>query len=199
MEEKGSYKTISNIASGLYKEKGSKFMGFVHPATTIDEAKKIIADYKQKHHNARHHCFAYIIGTEYQHERAYDDGEPQHSGGSPILGQIKSFELTNTLLIVVRYFGGTKLGVSNLTNAYKQAAGNTLQNAKITEQNIQEYFTLQCPHNQIQIFYRIASIIPINIINQDLSEEAILTISVPKKNVKKFINKIQQTPINIKE
>lgn len=125
--------TIGSPTESLYKEKGSKFLGFAYPVVTEDEVKSLLDDLKKKYHDARHHCYAYIIGLREQTYRANDDGEPNHSAGDPILGQIRSVELTNCLVVVVRYFGGTKLGVSGLINAYKTAAEAALSKARVVK------------------------------------------------------------------
>lgn len=125
------YYTVKAISEGFYKEKGSKFLGFAHPVNSKDEIKLVLDDYKKQYYDARHVCFAYALGFKGEDTRAYDDGEPGHSAGDPILGQINSFELTNVLIIVIRYFGGTKLGVGGLVTAYKTAAEEALKNAII--------------------------------------------------------------------
>ncbi len=126
-----SYKTISGIVEGSYKEKGSKFLSFAYPVDSLDEVGKHIDALKRKYYDARHHCYAYMLGMGEQDFRANDDGEPTHSAGDPILGQIRSYELTNVLVVVVRYFGGIKLGVGGLINAYKTATSNALKSAHI--------------------------------------------------------------------
>lgn len=123
--------TIDSPATSLYKEKGSKFIGCAMPVTTEEEVKEALVELKKEYHDARHHCYAYILGRDADQWRANDDGEPSHSAGDPILGQIKSHHLTNVLVVVVRYFGGTKLGVSGLINAYKTASSDALGEAKM--------------------------------------------------------------------
>ncbi len=122
-----NYYTILSKEEGLYKEKGSKFLAFAYPVTSEEEVKEIQEDLRKQYYDARHHCFAWVIGMDNQHWRANDDGEPAHSAGDPILGQIKSFNLTNVLVVVIRYFGGTKLGVGGLINAYKSASEAALK------------------------------------------------------------------------
>lgn len=126
MEEVFFY-TVNEPSSGEYKEKGSKFLGFSHPVSSKEEVKIILSDYRKKYFDARHVCFAYVLGIEGDETRSYDDGEPNHSAGDPILGQIRSFDLTNVLIVVIRYFGGTKLGMGGLIGAYKTAAGESLR------------------------------------------------------------------------
>ncbi|MEQ9007162.1 MAG: YigZ family protein, partial [Ekhidna sp.] len=115
------YHTIKEKSEGLYKEKGSKYLAFAYPVKSEVEIKEIQESLRKEYYDARHHCFAWVLGMDDQSYRANDDGEPAHSAGDPILGQIRSFELTNVLVVVIRYFGGTKLGVGGLINAYKTA------------------------------------------------------------------------------
>lgn len=127
------YKTVADISEGVYKEKMSKFLSFAIPINTIEEAKEWIEIYSKKYFDARHVCWAYMIGPERNIFRANDNGEPSGTAGKPILGQINSFELTNVLIIVVRYFGGIKLGTSGLIVAYRQAAADAIENNSIIE------------------------------------------------------------------
>ncbi|MFY0686963.1 MAG: YigZ family protein [Cyclobacteriaceae bacterium] len=124
-----NFKTIEESVEGFYKEKGSKFYAHAFPVESLEEVRTRLNELRKQYYDARHHCFAYILGMKQQSVRANDDGEPNHSAGDPILGQIKSFELTNTLVVVVRYFGGTKLGVGGLVHAYKTAAQDALSKA----------------------------------------------------------------------
>ncbi|MDX5436599.1 MAG: YigZ family protein [Pontibacter sp.] len=130
-----TYRTIEAPTEGLYKEKGSKFIALAYPAYTEDEVKDILAEVKKKYYDARHHCYAYVLGADKSRYRANDDGEPNHSAGDPILGQIRSADLSNVLVIVVRYFVGTKLGVSGLITAYKAATADALAQATIIEKH----------------------------------------------------------------
>ena len=142
-----SYKTIKSVSEGIYKEKGSKFIAFAYPVFQEEEIKAIIEKTRKAHHNARHHCFAYILGSEGDTWRVNDDGEPSGTGGRPILGQIRSRNLTNILIVVSRYFGGSLLGVSGLTNAYKSAAMSALDNAEIIDRIIQEFYEIEFPYS----------------------------------------------------
>lgn len=137
MEYTDTYKTIGAPCEGLYKEKGSKFIAFAFPVSNEQQIKEITTHLKKEHHSARHHCFAWQLGTDHQLSRFNDDGEPSGTGGRPIFGQIQHHNLTNILVIVVRYFGGILLGTSGLTNAYKQAASDALSNALIVEKIIE--------------------------------------------------------------
>src|SRR5687767_7228782 len=141
-----SYRTIQQPSEGSYKEKGSKFLGFAYPVQAEQDVKQKIAELKKEYFDARHHCYAYIIGADKMKYRAFDDGEPNHSAGDPILGQIRSKNLTNVLVVVVRYFGGVKLGVGGLISAYKMAAENALNNALVAEKDVTKAIALNYPY-----------------------------------------------------
>jgi uncharacterized YigZ family protein len=143
--ESDSYKTISSTSQGIYKEKGSRFIALAYPVSDQKEIKPIIDTLRKEHHEARHHCFAYMLGKERAIWRVNDDGEPSGTAGRPILGQINSAELTNILIVVIRYFGGTLLGVSGLINAYKSAAAMAIENAEIIELTLQEFYEISYP------------------------------------------------------
>ena len=128
-----AYRTIAHPAEGLYKEKGSKFIALAYPVHSEDEIKDTLTELRKQYYDARHHCYAYSLGADKSRYRANDDGEPNHSAGDPILGQIRSADLSNILVVVIRYFGGTKLGVSGLINAYKTATADALANAEVLE------------------------------------------------------------------
>ncbi len=127
------YKTIVNPSEGLYKDKGSKFISLSFPVSNLVQVESILGEVRNKYHDARHHCYAYILGIKEQSYKANDDGEPNHAAGDPILGQIRAFEMTNVLVVVVRYFGGIKLGVGGLVTAYKTAAEVALVSAQTKE------------------------------------------------------------------
>ena len=150
-----TYKTITSSSKGIYKEKGSRFISFAVPVSSQEEIKPIIDKIKKEHHEARHHCYAYMIGHERIIWRVNDDGEPSGTAGRPILGQINSFGLTNIIIIVSRYFGGTLLGVSGLINAYRSAAISAIQNAELTERTILEYFEITYPYISMNDVMRI--------------------------------------------
>ena len=137
MEFTDTYKTINTPTEGLYKEKGSKFIAYAFPVSTEYQIKEITAKLKKEHHSARHHCFAWRLGANHQLFRLNDDGEPSGTGGRPIFSQIQQHDLTDILIIVVRYFGGILLGTSGLTNAYKQAASEALKNGIIIEKIVE--------------------------------------------------------------
>lgn len=138
-----TYKTISNPSEGLFKDKGSKFIAYAYPVTSEEQIREIVQTIKKEHHSARHHCYAWRLGHEKLLFRANDDGEPSSTAGKPILGQIQSFELTNILIVVVRYFGGTLLGVSGLINAYRNAAIDAIDQAEIVEKLVEKQLLIE--------------------------------------------------------
>lgn len=144
--ESDNYKTIKSPSAGIYKEKGSRFIAYACQIRNPEEIKPIIDTIRKEHREARHHCFAYMIGKERTIWRANDDGEPSGTAGRPILGQINSAGLTNILIVVSRYFGGTLLGVSGLINAYKSAAASAIENAEIITRTVLEYYEISYPY-----------------------------------------------------
>lgn len=137
-----SYLTIEKPAEGKYKDKGSKFLAYAFPVDSEDEIKNHLQTLKKEHHAARHHCYAWCLGAEKKHFRTNDDGEPSSTAGKPIIGQINKHNLTNILIVVVRYFGGTLLGVSGLINAYRKAASDAINNATVTEKLVEIKFSV---------------------------------------------------------
>lgn len=138
-----TFKTIEKPSEGLFKDKGSRFISYAFPVNSEDQIKDIIQSIKKEHHSARHHCYAWRLGAEKLLFRANDDGEPSSSAGKPILGQIQSYDLTNILIVVVRYFGGTLLGVSGLINAYRNAALDAIIHAEITEKLVEKFMVIE--------------------------------------------------------
>lgn len=150
-----TYKTITSSSQGIYKDKGSRFISIAIPVSDQEEIKPIIEKIKKEHHEARHHCYAYMIGHERLVWRVNDDGEPSGTAGRPILGQINSYGLTNIIIVVSRYFGGTLLGVSGLINAYRSAAASAIENAGIIEKTLQEYYEITYPYISMNDVMRI--------------------------------------------
>ncbi|MDR2887919.1 MAG: YigZ family protein [Bacteroidales bacterium] len=144
-----SYKTVKAPSQGLYKDKGSRFISFAYPVSEQESVKPIIDGLKKKYHDARHHCYAYMIGYMRQEWRVNDDGEPSGTAGKPILGQINSAGLTNILIAVVRYFGGTLLGTSGLINAYKCAAADAINAAAVIDFFVKDYYRLTFPYESL--------------------------------------------------
>lgn len=192
--EKDSYKTILKPSEeALYKEKGSKFIGYAFPITSEDEVKEHLETLRKQHHSARHWCYAWQLGKSYEHYRANDDGEPSNSAGMPIYGQLQSFDVTNTLVVVVRYFGGTKLGVGGLIQAYKIAAQMALEECKIVERTIDVNFILKFEYPELNLVMRILKDEEINIVNQKMELNCEFEISVRKKEAKRIFDLFENT------
>ncbi|MBI9067768.1 MAG: YigZ family protein [Salinivirgaceae bacterium] len=143
MEIIDKYKTIERESKGGYKDKGSKFFAFAYPVTTEEEVKEIQKGLRKKYYDARHHVYAFRLGADHKTYRCSDDGEPSNSSGPPILGQLQSYDLTNILIVVIRYFGGTKLGIPGLINAYRTAAADAIENNTIIEKFEEDIFTIE--------------------------------------------------------
>lgn len=184
MEEgKDTYKTIEKPSPEvLFKEKGSKFFGYVFPVISEEEIKELMVKLKKEHFNARHFCYAWQLGKNYETHRTNDDGEPSNSAGMPIYGQLQSFDVTNILVVVVRYFGGTKLGVGGLVQAYKTTAQLALEASKILEKTIDETFYLKFQYPEMNAVMRIIKEENISITNQKMELDCEIEISVRRKN-----------------
>jgi uncharacterized YigZ family protein len=187
-----SYKTIESNSEGIYKDKGSKFLSFAIPINSLDESKQILQKFKKEHWNARHICYAYVFGQNRSEFRSFDDGEPSNTAGKPILGQINSFNLTNIIIIVVRYFGGVLLGTSGLITAYKEASLDAIKNATIIEKSIQHTILLRFSYVNLNETMKIIKEYKIEIINQTLDNECSLTIIIEKAYYQKIISLFQK-------
>jgi uncharacterized YigZ family protein len=181
--EKDTYKTLDAPSEEvLFKEKNSKFFGLAFPVTNEEKVKNILTEIKKAHFSARHWCYAYQIGTEKTQYRANDDGEPNNSAGMPIYGQIQSFDVTNVLVVVVRYFGGVKLGVGGLISAYKTAAQMALENATIIERTIDKHFLIHFDYKNMNKVMRIIKEKNLDIVNQKMELSCEIEIKTRKKN-----------------
>lgn len=187
--ENDLYKTIDFPSEEvLLKEKNSKFFGYAIPVTSEEEIKEILERLRKEHFSARHWCYAYQIGTEKIQYRANDDGEPNNSAGMPIYGQIQSFEVTNVLVVVVRYFGGVKLGVGGLISAYKIAAQMALENSEIVERTIDKHFIISFGYTNMNKVMRIIKEKNLQIISQKMEMDCEIEISIRKKNVQNLLD-----------
>ncbi|MFT4801150.1 MAG: putative YigZ family protein [Flavobacteriaceae bacterium] len=188
------YKTITQPSKeGLFKDRGSKFYGYAFPVSNEEEVKEKIELLKKQHYNARHWCYAWQLGKEYDHYRANDDGEPSNSAGMPIYGQLQSFNVTNILVVVVRYFGGTKLGVGGLIQAYKTGAKLALEKSVIIEKTINEEFLINFEYPEMNTVMRIIKDENILIINQKMELNCEFIISIRKKDAKKVFDIFDNT------
>ena len=187
--ENDIYKTIALPSEEvLFKEKNSKFFGYAFPVTTEEEVKEILEKLRKDHFSARHWCYAYQIGIDKIQYRANDDGEPNNSAGMPIYGQIQSFEVTNVLLVVVRYFGGVKLGVGGLISAYKTTAQMALENAEIIEKTINIHFLISFGYANLNKVMRIIKEKNLQIIAQKMEMDCEIEITIRKKNVQNLLD-----------
>lgn len=178
MKAEDTYLILSGDSEGFYKEKGSKFLAFAYAVDNEDEVKEKLFELKKKYYDARHFCYAYVLGKQSQKYRANDDGEPGHTAGDPILGQIRSRDLTNTLVVVVRYFGGTKLGVSGLINAYKSAASDSLTNNSVLEKLMTLEFKIQFGYDQLNNVMRLVKDFDLQIVAQTMENSCEMTLGV---------------------
>ena len=187
-----TYKTISAPAEGLYKEKGSKFLAFAYPVRTIDEVKAHLEQLRKDYFDARHHCYAYILGPRKDAFRANDDGEPSGTGGRPIHGQLLSADLTDTLIVVVRYFGGILLGASGLANAYKTAARDAIDHATIIEKTIDCRYRLGFAYETMNDVMRILKDYDLKPENSNYNLDCTLEVSVRQSLSVRFYDDVAE-------
>ncbi|MCX7547452.1 YigZ family protein [Xanthomarina sp. F1114] len=203
MNKKDTYKTLTKASNEvLFKDKNSKFFGYAYPAINEDQVKEHLETLKKQHHSARHWCYAYQFGTTESNLqfRANDDGEPNNSAGMPIYGQIQSFDVTNVLIVVVRYFGGVKLGVGGLINAYKTTAQMALENSRIVTRTINKHFEISFDYKNMNKVMRLIKENNLKIVNQILELDCKIEISVRLKDAQKAFESFQSIfEVEIKE
>jgi len=188
-----TYKTISNtIGEGYYTEKRSKFLAFAHHVETVDEVKSILAAYRKQYYDARHVCYAYMLGPERNDFRANDDGEPSSTAGKPILGQINSAELTDILIVVIRYYGGVNLGTGGLIVAYKTAAAEAIAHAQIEERQVEELITYTFTYPMMNDVMRIVKEMNPRIISQTFDNTCELKMSIRKSEAEQLRNRLKK-------
>lgn len=185
-----TYRTIKGPSEGLYKEKGSKFLAFAYPVRSIEEVKSHLDKLRKDYFDARHHCYAYILGATKEAWRANDDGEPSGTGGRPIYGQLLSADLTDTLIVVVRYFGGILLGASGLANAYKVAARDAIEHAEIIEKTIDIRYRLHFEYALMNDVMRIIKEFGLTPQNQDFNLDCRLDVEVRQSQSVRFYDAI---------
>ena len=173
-----TYKTISSTAEGYYTEKRSKFLAFAHHVESVDDVKQIVARYRKQYYDARHVCYAYMLGAERLDYRANDDGEPSSTAGRPILGQINSNSLTDVLIVVVRYYGGVNLGTSGLIVAYREAAADAIAHAKIEERQVEEIVEYEFPYAMMNQVMRVVKEMNPRIVSQTFDNTCLLRLSI---------------------
>ena len=187
-----TYKTIIAPTEGIYKEKGSKFLSFAMPVNNSDEVKELVKNYRKEYYDSRHVCYAYMLGAERKEWRANDDGEPSGTAGRPILGQINSRELTNILVVVVRYFGGILLGTGGLVVAYKEAVADALNQAEIIERTVDETISINFDYVLMNDVMRVIKDTNAQIISQTFDNICSMQLSIRKQDVKLLIKKLEK-------
>ena len=174
------YRTIANESEGYYTEKRSKFLAFAHPVSTVEQVKELIARYRKKYYDARHVCYAYMLGAERKDFRANDDGEPSSTAGKPILGQINSNELTDILIVVVRYYGGVNLGTSGLIVAYREAAADAIAHATVETRQVEDTVRYSFSYPRMNDVMRIVKDMSPRIISQTYGNTCEIVLAIRK-------------------
>jgi uncharacterized YigZ family protein len=192
--DKSFFYTIEKPAAAEFKDRGSKFLAFAYPVTAADEFKKYLQELKKEHPKAVHHCFAYRIGTDGNNFRVSDDGEPSGSAGRPILGQIDSKEITNTAIIVVRYFGGTLLGVPGLINAYKTVAALVLQVTPVVQKQVEIIYSIQFDYTRMNDVMMLLRQYGCTIISQETQLFCVITSGIPSNRLTEVLYKLKDMP-----
>jgi uncharacterized YigZ family protein len=187
-----TFKTIKSIAKSIFTEKRSKFLAFAIPVESVEEVKTIVADYQKEYYDARHVCYACMLGAERLDFRANDNGEPSGTAGKPILGQINSNELTNILVIVVRYFGGIKLGTSGLIVAYRQAAADAIAEAEIIEKTVDEEISFMFEYPFLNDVMRIVKEENPQIVSQGYDSDCMMTLRIRKGMICKLKSRLEK-------
>lgn len=195
-----TYKTIIAPTEGIYKEKGSKFLSFAIPVSSADEVKEIVKNYRKEYYDSRHVCYAYMLGADRKEFRANDDGEPSGTAGRPILGQINSRELTNILVIVVRYFGGILLGTGGLVVAYKEATTDALDQAEVIEKTVDETIAILFDYVLMNEVMRVIKDTNAQILNQSFEDQCAMQLSIRKQDAALLSSKLAKIyGLHIKE
>jgi len=185
-----AFRTIEGPATGQYKEKGSRFLAFAYPVETEEEIRTHLERLQKEYFDARHHCYAWMLGPDQQRFRANDAGEPNHSAGDPILGQIRSRNLTNVLVVVVRYFGGVKLGVGGLITAYRTAADDALSNAVIVEREVRDTVVITYDYEATPEVMRLVRDFNLSIVNQTFDQRCSLSATYSLRVKDELFNKL---------
>ena len=184
------YKTLKTEGEGYYTEKRSKFLAFAHHVTSVEEIKDILAGYRKKYYDARHVCYAYMLGPERTEFRANDDGEPSSTAGKPILGQINSNELTDILIVVVRYYGGVNLGTSGLIVAYREAAADAIAHSEIETRQVEETVTYSFAYPMMNDVMRIVKEMQPSIVSQTYDNTCEIQLSIRKSEAEMLRSKL---------
>lgn len=198
-EIKDSYQSIQSPSEGEYKEKGSKFLAYAYPTLSIEEVEYYLEEVKSLHPKARHHCYAYRIGIDGEPFRANDDGEPSGTAGKPILGQLKSYEVSDVCVIVVRYFGGTKLGASGLIHAYKESASQALSSADIITKIIAFTYRLTFDYDEMGHIMNVVKNLGLTITNKVFEAQPYIDIEIRKSIASQALRKLKANLLKISE
>ena len=186
------FKTIKTGGEGYYSDKRSKFLAFAHHVSSVDEIKDLLAGYRKKYYDARHVCYAYMLGPERLEFRANDDGEPSSTAGKPILGQINSNELTDILIVVVRYYGGVNLGTSGLIVAYREAAADAIAHSEIETRQVEEIITYNFPYPMMNDVMRIVKDMQPRIVSQTYDNTCEIKLSIRKSEAEQLKNRLNK-------
>lgn len=192
MQTEDTYKTIVGQSEAAIRERSSKFLALAYHVTTAEQVKEIMDGLRKKFYDATHHCYAYRLGPKGEEFRANDDGEPSGTAGKPILGQLLSNSLTNCLIVVVRYFGGTKLGVSGLISAYKESAAEVIGEAEIIEQTVDKHFTIEFPYLVMNDVMRIIKEEQPNILSQEFDNLCTMRLSIRESRAEGILGKLRK-------
>ncbi len=191
------YQTISAPAEGFIKDRGSKFHAYAFPVLHAKDIEEALASLRKLHSKARHHCYAYRLGTDGNNFRANDDGEPSGTAGKPILGQIDSFNITDVLIVVVRYFGGTLLGTGGLIQAYKSGAEDALKQADIIEKTLEDHFQIHFDYGLMAPLMNAVKKLNLSVIEQSFNDTAYLTVAIPKSEANEKLIKLKANILGI--
>ncbi|MEM6999021.1 MAG: YigZ family protein [Pseudomonadota bacterium] len=191
------YQSIAGPSEGFLRDRGSKFLAYAFPVDTEKDIHEGLDKVRQLHPKARHHCYAYRLGTDGNNFRANDDGEPSGTAGKPILGRIDSFELTNVLVVVVRYFGGTLLGASGLIRAYKQSTADALEQAKIIERTVEDIYSLAFDYSQMSTVMNAISRFELEMVEKRFGDTAEVDVAIRKSDVNSILRQIKASVADV--
>ncbi len=188
-----SYKTIKNSSHGIFRDRGSRFLAFAFQVTSEARIQEILDNLRNEHQKASHHCYAWRIGTNMDHFRANDDGEPSGTAGRPVLGQIRRYNLTNILIVVIRYFGGTLLGTGGLINAYRSASADALANSEIITKTIDELIEVTFPYEAMNDVMRVLKEERAEQVTQSFDTECKIRIRIPVERSERITGRLKST------
>lgn len=191
-ETADEYETISGVGKGLYTEKRSKFLAFAHPVSSADEAMTIVKDYRKEFYDARHCCYAYMLGPDRKEFRSNDDGEPSSTAGKPILGQINSHQLTDILVVVVRYYGGVNLGTSGLAVAYRTAAAEAIENSPVVTKTVEETLTYSFAYPMMNDVMRVVKETAARIVSQQFDNTCSVTLAIRRSRYQALCDRLKK-------